>query len=77
MRRGFSIAIHNSRGVHWVDPTGKPEKELASKYRRQAEEIENGGYYRIAATLRNVAESYEHEAERVIVEHRTESEEDE
>lgn len=77
MRRGFSIAIHNSRGVQWVDPTGKPEKDLASKYRQQAEEIESAGYQRIAATLRLVAESYEKEAERIILEHRAETEEGE
>jgi hypothetical protein len=64
MRNGFRIGIFNSRGVHMVDPTGKPEKELAVKYRKQAEEVENAGYQRFAATLRDLADSYEREAER-------------
>jgi len=64
MRNGFRIGIFNSRGVHMVDPTGKPEKELAAKYRKQAEEVENAGYQRFAATLRDLADSYEREAER-------------
>ena len=29
---------------HWVDPTGKPEQELAEQYRQKAEDIENAGY---------------------------------
>jgi len=70
MRRGFSIGIFNSRGVHAVDPTGKPEKELASKYRQQAEEVENAGYYRFAITLKSLADSYERDAERIIQEHK-------
>jgi len=70
MRNGFYIGILNSRGAHAVDPTGKPEKELAAKYRQQAEEVENARYYRFANTLKSLADSYEHEAERIIEEHR-------
>jgi hypothetical protein len=68
MRRGFSRGIFNSRGVHAIDPQGKPEKELAAKYRQKAEEVENAGFYRFAITLRNLAITYEHEAERIIEE---------
>jgi len=77
IRRGFAMAIHNSRGVHFVDPTGKPERGLAAKYRAQAEEMENAGFHRLATTLRGVAESYDREAERIVEEHKTELEEDE
>jgi hypothetical protein len=70
MRNGFRIGIFNSRGVHEVDPTGKPEKELAAKYRQQAEEVENAGYYRFAITLKSLSDSYDHEAERIIEEHK-------
>lgn len=66
MRSGFSMKIHNSRGAHWVDPTGAPERELAEKYRSQANDIENVGYARLAITLRNIAESYDRQSERVI-----------
>ena len=71
MLNGFSIGIFNSRGVHCVDPTCKPEKELAAKYRQQAEEVENAGYYRFAITLKDLAASYEDGAKRIINEHKS------
>jgi hypothetical protein len=63
LRRGYEIAIFSSRGVHFVDPQGRPERELANIYRKQAEEVELAGYHRLAVTLREVAESYDREAE--------------
>ncbi|MHB9022208.1 MAG: hypothetical protein ACYC3A_10325 [Halothiobacillus sp.] len=65
MRDGFRTELFNSRGAHWVDPTGKPERELADKYRAQAEAVEDAGYHRLATTLRELAASYEREAESV------------
>jgi len=65
VRVGFRIELFSSRGVHWVDPTGKPERELAAKYRKQAEEVEAASYYRLASTLRELAEEYDREAERI------------
>lgn len=70
MRSGFNIGIFNSRGVHWVDPSGKPERELANQYRQKAKDVENAGYQRLAVTLRELADSYDREAERVIAEHK-------
>ena len=64
MRDGFRTALFNSRGVHWVDPEGREERELAKKYRIQAEEVEVRGYHRLASTLRELAASYERDAER-------------
>ena len=69
IRSGFSTEAYNSRGVHWVDPTGKPERELAEQYRQKTDEVENAGYQRFAATLRKLAESYDREADRIIAEH--------
>lgn len=69
MRNGYRTGVYNSRGAHWVDPTGKPEKELAKKFRDKAEDIENAGFARIAITLRNLADGYERDAERVISDH--------
>jgi hypothetical protein len=66
MRIGFRTQISNSRGFYNVDPTGKPEKELAAKCREQAEAVETVGYPRLAQTLQEVAEEYEREAERNI-----------
>jgi hypothetical protein len=65
MRDGFRTELYNSRGVHWVDPTGTQERDLAAKYRSQAEAIENAGYHRLATTLRELAASYEREADSV------------
>lgn len=70
MRNGYSTELYNSRGVHWVDPTGKPEFEFAEKYRQQAEEVENAGYQRFAITLRNIEKSYIRDAERIIADHK-------
>ena len=74
MRDGFCLAIFNSRGVHTVDPTGKPERELAQKYRQQANETENAGFQRLAASLRSLADSYDREADRIIDEYQLEGE---
>jgi len=65
MRNGFRTELFNSRGAHWVDPTGKPERELAEKCLGQAEAVENAGYHRLATTLRELADSYKRDAEKV------------
>ena len=69
LRDSFWAGICNSRGVHIIDPTGKPERELAKKYKQQAEEVENEGYQRFAVILRKLAEGYEREAEINVAEH--------
>jgi hypothetical protein len=75
MRSGFRTEVFNSRGVHWVDPTGKPERELAEQWRQKADAIENAGYARFAVVLRGLADSYARDAERVINTHKLESQE--
>jgi hypothetical protein len=64
LRDGYGTGIRNSRGVYTVDPEGKPE--LAAKYRQRANEIEDTGCQRLATTLRDVADSYNRDAERII-----------
>lgn len=76
MRNGFRTEVFNSRGVHWVDPTGKPERELAELWRQRADAIENGGFARFAATLRDLAESYDRDADRIIAEHKSQNPEE-
>lgn len=66
LRAGHGTGIRNSRGFHIVDPEAKPERALAVKYRKQADEVENAGYQRLATTLRDVATSYDRDAERII-----------
>jgi len=69
MRRGFRTGTFNSRGVHWVDPTGKPERELAEQFQTKAEDVENAGFQRLAVTLRDLADDYDREARRIAEEH--------
>ncbi len=71
-KESFRGAIFNSRGVHTVDPSGKPELELSEKYRKQVDDVENAGYQRLASTLRDLANSYASEARRIIDEHKQE-----
>jgi hypothetical protein len=66
MRDGYRMGVFNLRGAHWVDPTGKPEKDLAEQFRAKAEDVENAGFQRFAVTLRSLADGYEREAERII-----------
>jgi hypothetical protein len=73
MRHEFRLGEFNSREVHYVDPTGKAERELANQYRKKAKDVENAGYQRFAITLREMADSYDREAERVIDEHKREN----
>lgn len=69
MRRGFRTQIFNARGVHWVDPTGAPERQLAEDWRNKANATEQEGFARFADTLRDAATSYDQEAERIVREH--------
>ena len=66
VRDGYRLKVYNSRGVHWIDPSGKQEKEISEFWKERAKEVENKGFIRFGATLRNLAKSYEKEAERVI-----------
>jgi len=68
MRDGFQTALFNSRGVH-AFTAGREERELAAKYRRQADEVESRGYHRLANALRKLAASYELDAEREASRH--------
>jgi hypothetical protein len=74
MRDGFRTEVYNSRGVHGIDPNGKPERELAEQWRQKADDIENVGFARFATTLRELADSYDREAERIITEHKIDTE---
>jgi hypothetical protein len=72
MRVGFSTGTYNSRGVHYVDPTGKPELELSENYSKKAEELLNAGFFRFALTLQSLAENYETEAKEIMIENKKE-----
>lgn len=72
LRNGYEVEIFNSRGVHFVDPEGKPERELANHYRKRAEEVELNNYYRLATTLKERAALYDREAEQIAIRMRLE-----
>lgn len=65
MRNGFCIELSNSRGFHWVDKTGKQEREYEARYKSKAESVESCSYFLLANSLRQLAKSYHREAERV------------
>ncbi|MDE5051764.1 hypothetical protein NDK25_04965 [Niallia taxi] len=69
MRSGFNTNIFNSRGSHWVDPTGHEERKLATKYRKLANEVEDAGFHRFASALNSIADLYDNEANTIIKEH--------
>lgn len=62
LRRGYYLGIINQRGVHWIDPEGKPELELAEDYENKANIAESRGYSRYAGILRGVADEFKREA---------------
>jgi len=63
MRIGFSSELYNKRGA-FMGSGGEDERKLASDYHQKASNLEVNGYFRLAATLRDLANSYEHEAKR-------------
>lgn len=65
IRVGYALEIYNSRGVHIIDPEGKPELALAAKWEDRAS-IAANDFPRFSAKLREVAESYRREAQRNI-----------
>jgi hypothetical protein len=73
LRHGYELAVYNSRGVHFVDPTGAPERDLSTDFQRRAEALENAGYHRLAVTLRSIADGYTREAERNVTRHAVEN----
>lgn len=58
MRRGFSSEAINSRGAHFVDPTGDTEINIAESWNQKADELEKNGLYNFAQTAREIAKTY-------------------
>lgn len=67
-RRGLSIRIFNSRGVHGFS-AGKEEIELAEKWEKIASLAESKGFGRLGTTLRSLGQSYREDAKRYVSEH--------
>lgn len=62
MRRGFTVRLYNSRGIHGFS-RGKAEMDSATRYTQQAEATTNAGYPRLGAAMRELGKSYERESE--------------
>lgn len=63
MRSAFTVELFNERGVHgWS--AGEEESILAAGYRKKADAVEKEGYFRLVAALRDLAASYERDANR-------------
>jgi hypothetical protein len=65
IERGLSLAVSNRRGMttRALDEGGRQERELASSYRTQADQVADQ-WPRTAAIMRGLAESYEADARR-------------
>jgi hypothetical protein len=70
-RRGLSIRIYNSRGVHGFSG-GNQEIEIAEKWERIAVKAEGKGFGRLGSTLRDLGKNYREDAKRMVAEHRHE-----
>lgn len=62
-RHGYDMESINSRGAHWVDPTGKPEDDIADSYEDKARQAEARGYANLAILMRDISTTYRREAE--------------
>lgn len=65
VRNGYYLEARNSRGVHTIDPSGKPEEDIAKDWYNKAITVENEGFINFATELKNIAKSYKMEAEQV------------
>lgn len=72
IRRGYSTATFNSRGVHSVDTTGAADYKLAEYYHKKGEELKKQGYIRFANILYGIEQTYIREAESIIKEYKDE-----
>lgn len=66
MRSGYNMGIRNARGMHAVDETGEAEASLRDKRRNRAVKVETLGFINLATSLRELAETYERERNRII-----------
>lgn len=73
MRKGFYVETINSRGVYSHDPQAKEELKLAQKYKQKALALEEAGYTRFAKVLRDLQNTYELDAKRMIQAHGVET----
>lgn len=62
LRKGYFNEAINSRGAHFIDPSGAPEFALEKRYNEYAIQVDVLGLFRFAEKLRLIAEFYHSEA---------------
>jgi hypothetical protein len=67
MRIAFTVELANQRGV-FTWSAGEEERKLAAAYREKASAVDKEGFFRLAASVRDLATSYERDADREAVE---------
>lgn len=65
MREGYRIGIFHSRGMRRLTPTATQERREGEALRRKAEQVEDAGFHRFADALRELAEDYIRDAEKM------------
>ena len=63
MREAFNVEKYNMRGTHGYT-AGKAEHAIAEDWKQKAEALDNEGYIRFAASIREMVNSYEQDAKR-------------
>ncbi|MFC2453534.1 MAG: hypothetical protein ACFNUB_00360 [Candidatus Saccharibacteria bacterium] len=66
IRSGYNMGIRNARGMHAVDETGEAEASLRDKWQDRADKVEGLGFINLAASLRELAETYERERMHIV-----------
>jgi hypothetical protein len=66
MRSGFTRELYNGRGI-FTPSGGKEELEIAAGYHQKADALEQRGYQRFAAAIREFAKSYERDAKQDVM----------
>ncbi len=55
-REGYKNAAINSRGTHWVDPSGEDEFIIEKKWLKRAKEADAEGFFLLGTTFREMAD---------------------
>lgn len=71
IRSGYRTEAMNSRGAHWVDPSGQQEVELAELWHKKADEVDTAGFPIFANLLESIANTYRKDAKSVIERHQS------
>ena len=62
IRSGLRTELFNQRGVHGFT-AGKEERDYAARFKKKADAVEETGFFRLAAEMRRLANTYERQAE--------------